>query len=636
MTKPVLYAPLRLHSWIVSTAAVNLPPEDLRPGQVVDGRYRVEARLAHGGMATVYRAFDERLERAVALKVIDAGLARRPEYVARFIREAKSAARLSHPNIVGVYDQSAIRMPSAAGGEENTLAYLAMEYVPGSTLRQLLGRRGRLTPRQAVQVLDAMLAGLGAAHRAGIVHRDVKPENVLVNDAVLAQSHSYSAALKVTDFGLARSISADGSTLGGSLPGGGLIGTASYLAPELVRFGTCDQRSDVYSAGIVLFELLTGRKPFTAASPVEVAQQHVTRRVPAPSSLLPGLDPAVDALVARATAREPGERPVDANALRSQLRVLYANLPDAALDFGGAPADAAEATQPLRTASGAAQAAAAAGATRVDTSPGMRATAVSGAPRGAKGVHDSPLPPIAPRRDPDEPYRYVADDGKPRRYRGLIIFAVIVLLALAAGLGAWLYGSTHYQSMPSLGGLSKSQAESALTNDGLKFTVVNAPSASVQQGFVIGTKPGSGRPVADGGTVTLTISSGPGQVSVPDVTGMSQSDATAALTQAGFHAAVSSTTQYSKSAAAGDVASYSPTGTQTQGTTITLTLSAGVGQATVPDVKGMNIDQATQLLQNDGFQVVKHHISLVLDDVISQDPGAGRTAQPGATVTLYY
>jgi serine/threonine protein kinase len=253
----------------VSPTAVNLPPDDLAPGQVVDGRYRVEARLAHGGMATVYRAFDDRLDRAVALKVIDAGLARRPEYVARFIREAKSCAKLNHPNIVGVYDQSVIKpAPNGYGAaERGTMAYLAMEYVPGSTLRQVLGRRGRLTPRQALQVIDAMLAGLGAAHRAGIVHRDVKPENVLVNDAVLAQSHSYAAALKVTDFGLARSVtgSADGSTLGGSLPGGGLIGTASYLAPELVRFGTCDQRSDVYSAGIVLFELLTGRKPFTAA-----------------------------------------------------------------------------------------------------------------------------------------------------------------------------------------------------------------------------------------------------------------------------------------------------------------------------------------------------------------------------------
>ena len=623
---------MALHSWIVSTAAVNLPPEDLRPGQIVDDRYRVEARLAHGGMATVYRAFDQRLDRAVALKVIDAGLARRPEYVARFIREAKSAARLNHPNIVGVYDQSAIRMLTAdPGGPDDTLAYLAMEYVPGSTLRQLLGRRGRLAPRQAIQVMDAMLAGLGAAHRAGIVHRDVKPENVLVNDAVLAQSHSYSAALKVTDFGLARSVTADGSTLGASLPGGGLIGTASYLAPELVRFGTCDQRSDVYSAGIVLFELLTGRKPFTAASPVEVAQLHVTSRVPAPSTLLPGLDPALDALVARATAREPGERPADANALRAQLRTVYANLPDAALDFGAGATRASDTTQQLRAGGGATRVDVA--PTRVDAGPRTAAAAAGGATR-----LQSPLPPVAPRRDPDEPYRYVEDarPGGPRRYRGLIIFLVIVLLAAAAGLGAWLYGSTHYQSMPSLSGLSESQAEGALTNDGLKYTIASQSSASVQQGYVIGTSPGSGRPVADGSSVTLTISSGPGQVSVPNVVGQSQSDATSTLTGAGFHVAVSPTTQYTADVSAGNVASYSPSGTQTQGTTVTLVLSAGVGQSTVPDVTGMSLAQATQKLQSEGFQVAEHHVSLVFDTVLSQSPGGGQSAQPGSTVTLYY
>jgi serine/threonine-protein kinase len=611
----------------VSTAAVNLPPEDLRPGQVVDGRYRVEARLAHGGMATVYRAFDDRLDRPVALKVIDAGLARRPEYVARFIREAKSAARLSHPNIVGVYDQSAIR--DVSQGEEGTLAYLAMEYVPGSTLRQALGRRGRLSPRQAIQVMDAMLAGLGAAHRAGIVHRDIKPENVLVNDAVLAQTHSYAAALKVTDFGLARSVApgAEGTSLAGSLPGGGLIGTASYLAPELVRFGTCDQRSDVYSAGIVLFELLTGRKPFTAGTPMQVAQLHVTHRVPAPSSLVPGLDPAIDALVARATAREPGERPADANALRTQLRAVYANLPDAALDFSGAAAQS-ETTQQLQGAG--------IGATRVDAAPtrvdaGTRVNPVpaAGAPRG-------PLPPVAPRRDPDEPYRYATAGGPRRRYRGLIIFLAVLLLAAATALGAWLYGSTHYQSMPDLTGLSKAQAEQALANDGLKYKLASASSTTVQSGDVVSTSPGSGRPIADGGTVTLTISSGPAQVSVPDVQGLSQSDATDKLTSAGLKVSVASGTQASSTVAAGDVASYSPDGTVTQGTTITLTLSAGAEQVTVPKVTGMSVEDATQELQQAGFRVVTHHITLLFGTVVNQDPGAGESAQAGSTVTLYY
>jgi beta-lactam-binding protein with PASTA domain len=620
----------------VSTAAVNLPPDDLKPGQVVDGRYRVEARLAHGGMATVYRAFDDRLDRPVALKVIDAGLARRPEYVARFIREAKSCARLSHPNVVGVYDQSAIKTAPAGYGaaepDRGTLAYLAMEYVPGSTLRQALGRRGRLTPRQALQVLDAMLAGLGAAHRAGIVHRDVKPENVLINDAVLAQSHSYGAALKVTDFGLARSVtgSADGNTLGGSLPGGGLIGTASYLAPELVRFGTCDQRSDVYSAGIVLFELLTGRKPFAAKTPVEVAQLHVTSRVPAPSSVLPGLDPALDALVARATAREPDQRPADANAMRAELRAAYANLPDSALDFAGATART-ETTQVLHGAG----AAAGAGATQAGVAP----TRVDLSARGGAGTAagtKSPLPPVAPRRNPDEPYRVVDASGRRRSYRGLIIFLVIVLLAAAAALGAWLYGSTHYQSMPDLSGLAQTQAESALTNDSLKYTVTTASSATVDSGDVISTKPGSGQPVADGGSVTLIVSSGPAQVSVPNVDGQSQSDATNQLKSAGFTVAVASATQYSGSVAAGDVANYSPSGTQTQGTTITITISAGAGQVTVPDVTHKNITDATNQLEGEGFKVTTHHYLPLVSTVVSQSPGGGQSAPAGSTVTLYY
>jgi eukaryotic-like serine/threonine-protein kinase len=622
----------------VSPTAVNLPPDDLAPGQVVDGRYRVEARLAHGGMATVYRAFDDRLDRAVALKVIDAGLARRPEYVARFIREAKSCAKLSHPNIVGVYDQSVIKSAPVGYGaaERGTMAYLAMEYVPGSTLRQVLGRRGRLTPRQALQVIDALLAGLGAAHRAGIVHRDVKPENVLVNDAVLAQSHSYAAALKVTDFGLARSVtgSADGNTMGGSLPGGGLIGTASYLAPELVRFGTCDQRSDVYSAGIVLFELLTGRKPFTASTPVEVAQLHVTSRVPAPSTLLPGLDPALDALVARATAREPEQRPADANALRTELRAAYANLPDGALDFGGA-AVKPEATQRLQAGLGSGPE-----ATRVDVAP-TRVDLSQRAPAGARKVADrdpskSPLPPITPRRNPDEPYRAVDESGRRRSYRGLIIFLVVVVLAVITGLGAWLYGSTHYQSMPDLGGLSQSQAEQALTNDGLKYKVADAASTTVGSGDVVSTSPGSGRPVADGGTVTLNISSGPAEVGVPSVQGLSQSAATSKLQSAGFVVSVSSTTQASSSVASGDVASYSPTGTQTQGTTITLTISSGATDATVPKVTGMNIGSATSQLESDGFLVKTHHVTLVLSTVINQDPGPGDSAPAGSTVTLYY
>jgi serine/threonine-protein kinase len=264
----------------------------------------------------------------------------------------------------------------------------------------------------------------------------------------------------------------------------------------------------------------------------------------------------------------------------------------------------------------------------VDVGPRVSTAAAAGRP--------SPLPPVAPRRNPDEPYRLAVSDAKPRRYRGLIIFLVIVLLAAAAALGAWLYGSTHYQSMPDLTGLSKGQAEQALTNDGLKYEVINAASTGVQSGDVVGTDPGSGRPIADGGTVTLTISSGPAQVAVPDVQGLSQGDATDKLTSAGFKVAVASATQHSNTVASGDVAAYSPNGTETQGTTITLILSAGAGQTTVPKVTGMSVADATKELQQDGFTVVTHHVTLLFGTVVSQDPGAGDSTQPGGTVTLYY
>ena len=257
-------------------------------GQLLDGRYRVEAHLAHGGMATVYLGTDTRLDRTVALKIMHAELASDEEFVRRFVAEARSVARLSHPNVVAVYDQ---------GADGRTL-YLAMEYVPGRTLRDLLTERSALRPREALDILEGVLAGLAAAHAAGIAHRDVKPENVLLGD-----NHS----IKVADFGLARLLSEATHTKSGLL-----IGTAAYLAPEQVAGGRTDFRADVYAAGIMLFELLTGRQPYTGDTPLTVAYRHVNEVVPAPSSLVPGLPPALDSLVALATSRDPELRPADA------------------------------------------------------------------------------------------------------------------------------------------------------------------------------------------------------------------------------------------------------------------------------------------------------------------------------------
>ena len=280
-------------------------------GRVLDGRYRVESLIATGGMATVYLGTDTRLDRTVALKVMHAELANDEDFVRRFVGEARSVARLSHPNVVAVYDQ---------GADGRTL-YLAMEYVPGRTLRDLMNERGRLSPRDALDIMDGILGGLAAAHAAGIAHRDVKPENVL-----LTSGHS----VKVADFGLARTMAGTSHTKTGLL-----IGTAAYLAPEQVSRGTADARTDVYAAGIMLFEMLTGAQPHTADTPLAVAYKHVNEVVPAPSRFAPGITPSLDALVTRATSRDPDLRPVDAGQFLRAASEVRRGLPP------GGPAGAA-------------------------------------------------------------------------------------------------------------------------------------------------------------------------------------------------------------------------------------------------------------------------------------------------------
>jgi beta-lactam-binding protein with PASTA domain len=286
-------------------------------GRLLDGRYRVESLIATGGMATVYLGTDTRLDRTVALKIMHAELANDEDFVRRFVGEARSVARLSHPNVVGVYDQ---------GADGRTL-YLAMEYVPGHTLRDLLNERGSLPPREALDIMEGVLGGLGAAHAAGLAHRDVKPENVL-----LGAGH----AVKVADFGLARMLAGTSHTKTGML-----IGTAAYLAPEQVSQGVADARTDVYAAGIMLFEMLTGQQPHTADTPLAVAYKHVNEAVPVPSQLVDGIPPALDDLVLRATSRNPDLRPADGGQALRSLNEVRLRLPPAPPVSPAAPAAAA-------------------------------------------------------------------------------------------------------------------------------------------------------------------------------------------------------------------------------------------------------------------------------------------------------
>src|ERR1700728_4238604 len=283
--------------------AVNSPVmesvvADALIGRMLDRRYHVRSRIAHGGMATVYLATDTRLERQVALKVMHAELARDADFVARFIGEAKSVARLSHPNIVQVFDQ----------GSDGQFLYLSMEYVPGRTLRSLLRERGWLPWSEALEVMDPTLAGLSAAHEAGIVHRDVKPENVLL---------TADGRVKVVDFGLARAQAAAGNTRSGLI-----IGTVAYIAPEQVTGGVTDVRTDVYASGVMLVEMLTGRQPYTGDSPLSIAYRHVNEEVPPVGVLVAGVPAGVEQLVHAATRREPRQRPADAATFQRAVRSL--------------------------------------------------------------------------------------------------------------------------------------------------------------------------------------------------------------------------------------------------------------------------------------------------------------------------
>jgi beta-lactam-binding protein with PASTA domain/serine/threonine protein kinase len=293
---------------------VHQQRKDPLEGTIVDGRYVVHSRLARGGMSTVYLATDRRLDRRVALKVLYPHLAEEPGFIDRFEQEAKSAARLSHPNVVGVLDQGVDDL------DGQSVAYLVMEFVEGSTLRDELRQHGSLTPRHALRLLDAVVEGLAAAHDAGLIHRDVKPENVLL---------SRTGQVKIADFGLARAVSATTGTAT-------LVGTVAYLSPELVLGRPAEAQSDIYSTGVMLYELLTGQQPFTGDTPIQVAIQHAQSDVPAPSALLPGLATDIDELVRWCTSRDPEERPVDGSALLGELRHIRATLTDEELDLAPA------------------------------------------------------------------------------------------------------------------------------------------------------------------------------------------------------------------------------------------------------------------------------------------------------------
>ncbi|MGW7265514.1 Stk1 family PASTA domain-containing Ser/Thr kinase [Streptomyces sp. NPDC054842] len=636
--------------------------QDPLVGQVLDGRYRVDARIAVGGMATVYRALDTRLDRVLALKVMHPALAADASFVERFIREAKSVARLAHPNVVQVFDQ----------GTDGSYVYLAMEYVAGCTLRDVLRERGALQPRAALDILEPVLAALGAAHRAGFVHRDMKPENVLIGD---------DGRVKVADFGLVRAVDTVTNTTGS------VLGTVSYLAPEQVEHGTADPRVDVYACGVVLYEMLTGDKPHSGDSPAQVLYQHLNADVPPPSAAVPGLPLALDDLVASSTARNPEVRPYDAVALLAE--VLEAR--------GGLTAEQLDAVPPKAVA--------------VNHDNAEDRTSVI--PRSLSGQRPLPVnedeavlnrtsrlasPPVPPRRP---------TGAGVRPGRGMVAIVAAVLLVLGVGAGVWYINSGQFTKVPAVLEKTEDQARDRLEaagldvkevrrdfsdtvkrgtvskvdpgvgerireNDSVTLTISKGPevvkvpdlegetlesardrlksaglaagmvtrdfSEDVDRGSVIGTEPGAGTERHAGSAIAITVSRGRA-IDVPDVTGSSVEDATEELEDAGLKVEVAAERVTSSEFDKGEVAEQKPRGDEKQlaeGDTVTLTLSKGPEMIEVPDVVGDSVDDATRELEDAGFEVDQDRglLGLFGDTVESQSVDGGDKAPKGSTITI--
>jgi len=587
-------------------------------GRLLDGRYTAQERLAVGGMATVYIAHDNRLDRMVALKVMHPNLMHEPDFVARFHREARAVARLNSPRVVQVMDQGAAQTPVGV------LNYLVMELVRGRSLRQHLGSHGRLAPYEAIDIMEAVAEALAAAHLAGIIHRDIKPENILLGD---------DGQVKVADFGLARPITQPTA----ALTQGVVMGTVGYLAPEQVTHGVADFRSDVYAAGVVLFEMLTGQLPHTGATPMSVAYQSVHSEIPPPSTLVRGVEPELDSLVLRATARRPDQRPADGVRLLDEVRRTVPFIAD--------PAPAAPAAAPYDAEFAAAGAPADRYApTRVERRPADDLDGGYGetpdypfGPAGQPSGHRAG-PPSYPNRPGG---RRAAGSGfRPPTWAYGVLAAVVVLVLLILGAKA-LVGGGGGAEVPMLTGLTKTDAESELRSDGLKFTYgTPIHSATVAKDKVADYSPKGASKVNPGDTVTILLSLGPEQIAIPDLHGQSVLDAQAKLQSANLGFA-GLRQQASDDIEKDKVIGADPaTGTKVDpGTQVTLIVSTGPAARTVPDdLVGKSYDDAKAELNELGFAVrqdTDDSGTFAKGKVARTSPDPGQQINPGDTVTLF-
>ncbi|MFS0867718.1 Stk1 family PASTA domain-containing Ser/Thr kinase [Microbacterium sp. 179-B 1A2 NHS] len=560
-------------------------------GRLVDSRYRVRARIARGGMATVYVATDLRLERRVALKVMHGHLSDDTVFQNRFIQEARSAARLADPHVVNVFDQ----------GQDGEMAYLVMEYLPGITLRELVREQRRLTLPQTITIMDAVLAGLAAAHRAGIVHRDVKPENVLLAE---------DGRIKIGDFGLARATSANTAT------GQMLLGTIAYLAPELVTRGTADARSDIYALGIMLYEMLAGEQPYKGEQPMQIAYQHATHSVPRPSVKNPGVPEQLDELVLWATERDPDDRPTDAREMLDRFREIEREL-------------------------------------------GIFPQVVRSTPAGAAVVVDDSLDSdeltrVMPGTFTAPSVTTEVDNATRLRQRshrnavkgGWLLAIVLFLSAAAGGLGWWFgSGPGSLVQVPDVTGMSFEDAADILEERSLVAVEESVNSLDVPAGEALGSTPEAGDRLDRDATVTVSISAGPATAELPTLRDLDVTDAETVLAENNIE--VAETNLYFTSLDPDRVVRVYVTQPGrdepvecTEGCRVLEGSSAElrVSLGPLPDVVGETGDDAVRMLRDAGVEVdqTREYSSEVADDLVIRmtEREGGGSWQRGETVTI--
>jgi serine/threonine-protein kinase len=550
--------------------------------QVLGERYEIGGVLGRGGMAEVHRGRDLRLGREVAVKVLRSDLARDPSFQVRFRREAQASASLNHPAIVAVYDTGEDRTATGA------TPYIVMEYVEGETLRDVLRREGHLDPERAMSLSADICGALDFSHRNGIVHRDVKPGNVMITPQ---------GTVKVMDFGIARAVSDSAATMTSTAA---VIGTAQYLSPEQARGESVDARSDVYSVGCMLYELVTGAPPFTGDSPVAVAYQHVREDPKLPSSINPRIPPELDAILLKAMSKNPANRYQSAAEMRNDL---------------------------LRALAG----------QRVEATPVMgdaEKTTILAATRGGYGGDDG-------WADEDELER----KRRKRRLIAIVSVLAVLLLGGAIAVAVAMSGGEEPQAaveqvqVPPLANLQQAAAEQAVTDAGLEVgTVTTEASTSVAEGLVIRSSPASGAQVQKGSTVDLFVSGGPDTVAIPNVVGLDEERARGTLDQAGFTSI--NTAQVDSLEEEGTVVAVSPAEGAQAARSTPIRLQISTGTIRLPDVANRGEEEARRILTEAGFspgQIVNQNAErddVAAGTVVGTEPGTGTAVGAGEEIVL--